>query len=146
MNQREVKSKPKTAVFEFVSCSVLSTVIRHFTSFVVSSFVFFLSLTSFVSVIFEMCGFFVLPKHPLGLACMPKPKDACNMLYKSAKTDRIFLFFFPRRALEAFEDHQSCQLQTQINYNLEDDPIRLTSTVCFCSSIYVCAHLLSSTV
>lgn len=39
---------------------------------------------------------FVLPKHPLGLACMPKPKDACNMLYKSAKTDRIFLsFFFP---------------------------------------------------
>lgn len=58
----------------------------------------------------------------------------------------FFLFFFPRRALEAFEDHQSCQLQTQINYNLEDDPIRLTSTVCFCSSIYVCAHLLSSTV
>lgn len=33
---------------------------------------------------------FVLPEHPLGLACVLKPKDACNKLYKSVKTDRNF--------------------------------------------------------
>lgn len=68
---------------------------------------------------------FVLPKHPLGLACVPKPKGARNMLYKSVRTDRIFFFCFRR------EDHQRCQLQTHINYNLEDDPVRLTSVPLF---------------
>lgn len=40
---------------------------------------------------------FVLPKHPLGLACVPKPKGARNMLYKSVRTDRIFFFALEER-------------------------------------------------
>lgn len=68
------------------------------------------------------------------------------MLYKSAKTDRDFPFLFfssSRCALEVCEDHQGCQLQTEINYNLEDDPIRLH--VSFFSP-RVCVHLLSSAI
>lgn len=51
-----------------------------------------------------------------GFGVRAKPKG-CMQHVKQG-----FSFLSPRRALEGCEDHQRCQLQIQINYNLEDDP------------------------
>lgn len=104
MNLEKLICKPATAVF--LDSTLLSTVFFP-QSLILTPICCFLFcfLPSFhiprVSHIWDV-WLFVLPKHPLGLACTPNPKDACNMLYKSAKTDRIFspslclrsLFFF----------------------------------------------------
>lgn len=104
-------------------------------SFIVSSFVFFFPSTALVSVIFETCGF-LFSQNILRVwhVCSNQRVHAtcCTSLLR-----RTGFFSSPHRALEAGEDHQRCQLQTQINYYLEDDPVRLTSVPLF---LFVCIY------
>lgn len=84
-------------------------------------------------------AFFVLPKHPSDFACIAvKPRDACNMLYKVLWRRTGFFFLFPFFC----EDHQGCQLQTQINYNLEDDPVPsdVSCNAAVQTLMFMCAH------
>lgn len=87
-----VKYKCVTAIFEYIFCYVLSAVISYFTVF---SFVFFLPLTSLVSLIFEMCGF-LFCQNILWVwhACQNQRMHATCCTSLRRRTG-FFFFFFP---------------------------------------------------
>ena len=84
---------------------------------------FHLPLTSSVSVITETCGFLFCQNilwvwHGWGNQRM---HATCCMTWRRQPDSFFFFFsFFPSLRLRG--DHQRRQLETQINYNREDDP------------------------
>lgn len=124
--------------FDFKPCSVSATAV---TCLFVISFTVFPPLTSFVSVRFETCGFLFCQNILWGWHAGQNQRMHATCK-KSVRDRQGCSFLSPRHALEAREDHQRCQLQIQINYNLEDDAVHLTSTARFCTSANVSLNFL----
>lgn len=143
VNQR--KSKTAAAVPVFI-CLLFCVIYSYFSPLVVSSFCFPSPFDILrVSHNWDV-RLFVLPKHPLGLAWTGKPKDACNMLYDSAKTARqhLFIYFFHSLpfALEGTTKDVSIELKLiTISRMIQH---RLTLTACFCPVpqplVFVCIY------
>lgn len=117
--------------FDFKPCSVLATAVTCL--FFISSFTVFPPLTSFVSVIFETCGFLFCQNILWGWHASQNQRMHATCK-KSVRDRQGCSFLSPCHTLEAREDHQRCQRQIQMNYNLEDDAIYLTATARFYTS------------